>query len=103
MAPACFVVLVFGGEVELLLCPQALVVMFLRQSQGGYDSLGAAGSPDLAVALIYGPLVGWILSHADREGRLRRVAFRAAFLHIAAVGLALLAWEFRNYVWGHAR
>src|SRR5580693_7061339 len=74
MAPVCFMGLVFVQPLILIVCPQALVVvvMFLRQWQHAPDSLGAADYPDLAVAVLYYPVVGWILSRASRKGKLAR-------------------------------
>jgi hypothetical protein len=74
--------------------------MFIRQAQHAYDSLGAADYPDLIVALIYYPLIGWVLSRASRKGTLRQVAVRIGIWHIAAIGLAVGAGEMRNRIWG---
>src|SRR6185503_12316035 len=52
-------------------CPQALVVMFLRQSQHAYDSVGAADYPELMVAILYYPLLGWILARAAARDKLQ--------------------------------
>jgi len=100
MAPVCFLGLVDRQSFIWIACPQALVVMFLRQWQHAPDSLGAADYPDLAVAVLYYPLVGWILSRASRKGRLARVAVRVAIWHVVAIGLALGAGEMRNRLWG---
>jgi len=102
MAPVCVLGLGYHLSFVWLVCPQALVFMFLRQSQHGYDSPGAAGYPDLAVALLYYPIVAWILSRASREGRLRQVAIHAAIWHFVAVVLAVSAGEMRNRIWGFA-
>ncbi|HSY17572.1 MAG TPA: hypothetical protein VK815_04520 [Candidatus Acidoferrales bacterium] len=100
MAPVSLFGLFFGQPFTWLVCPQALVVMFLRQSQHAYDSLGAAGYPDLAVALLYYPLVGWILSRASKAGRFQRIAIYIVICHIAAIVLAVWTCEMRNRIWG---
>ena len=100
MVPVCFLGLIFQQPFVWFVCPPSLVVMFLRQSQHGYDSLGAAGYPDLAVALIYYPIIGWVLSRASRDGRLRRVAIHIIIWHIAFIGLAVWSGEVRNRIWG---
>lgn len=74
--------------------------VFLRQSQRGYDSLSAADYPDLAAAVIYYPVIGWILSRASRKGTLRRTAIRIAIWHIVAIGLAVFTATVRNRLWG---
>ena len=51
MVPVGFFGLVYHQWFAWGISPQALVVMFVRQSQHGYDSLGAAGIEDLTVAL----------------------------------------------------
>ena len=99
MVPVCFLGLWFQQSFVWVVCPQALVVMFLRQSQHGYDSLGAASLPDLAVALFYFPFIGWILSRASRARRLRRVVIHVVVWHIVAIGLAVGAAEMRNRIW----
>ncbi len=100
MTPICLLGLFCQQSFVWVVCPQALLVTFAGQSQRGYDSLGAAGYPDLIVALLYYPVVGWILSRASREGRLRRVSVRAAIWHIAAIGLAPGCARIRNRIWG---
>jgi len=88
MIPVCFVGLFNGQSFVWVVCPQALIVMFIRQSQSAYDSLAAAGVPDLIVALLYYPVIGWILSRASQRGTLRRVAVHVVIWHIAAIVLA---------------
>jgi hypothetical protein len=100
MVPICALGVAYQHAFAWVAFPQALVVMFLRQSQHGYDSLGAPGYPDLAVAVLYYPLLGWILSWASRKGTLRRVALRAAIWHIVAIALAVFTAEARNRIWG---
>jgi hypothetical protein len=99
MIPVCLLGLLYQQAFIWVVCPQALVVMFIRQSQHAYDSLGAADFPDLAVGLLYYPLIGWILSRASRQDRLRRVAAYVAIWHVAAIVLALGTCEFRNRIW----
>lgn len=84
-----------------IFCPQALAVMFYRQSLRPYDSLGAADYPDLAVALLYFPLVGWFLDRAHRAGRLPQSVLRTVIGHLVAVALAILALNFRNQIWAY--
>jgi hypothetical protein len=99
MIPVCLFGLLHQQAFIWVVCPQALVVMFVRQSQHAYDSLGAADYPDLAVGLLYYPIIGWILSRASRQDRLRRVAGHVVIWHVAAIVLALGAGEFRNRMW----
>src|SRR5258705_6109161 len=99
MIPVCLLGLLYQQSFVWVVCPQALVVMFFRQSQHAYDSLGAADYPDLVVALLYYPVVGWILSRASRAGRLRRIAVHVGIWHIAAIALAFGAAEIRNRIW----
>ena len=100
MIPVCVLGLLWHQSFVWAICPQALVAMFLRQSQHAYDSLGAADYPDIAVAALYYPLVGWILSRAAVRDRLRPVAVHAAIWHVVAIGLAAGAAEIRNRLWG---
>jgi hypothetical protein len=100
MAPVCFLGLFYSQSFVWLVCPQALVVMFLRQWQHAPDSLGAADYPDLAVAMLYYPVVGWILSRASRQGGLAGVAVRVGIWHVVAIGLAVGAGWIRNRLWG---
>lgn len=100
MAPVCLFGLLYHQAFIWVVCPQALVVMFLRQSQHAYDSLGAADYPDLAVGFLYYPLMGWILARARRNGCFRRVVVRVALWHCAAIGLAVIAAGMRNQIWG---
>ena len=99
MIPVCLLGLFYQQPFIWVVCPQALVAMFIRQSQHPYDSLGAAGYPDLAVGLVYFPLIGWILSRAVRDGRIRRVACHVLVWHIGAIALAFGAAEMRNWIW----
>lgn len=100
MIPVCILGLFYQQSFIWVVCPQALVVMFIRQAQHAYDSLGAADYPDLIVALLYYPVVGWILSRASRKGTLRRVAIHVGIWHLAAIALAFVAGEIRNRIWG---
>lgn len=99
MVPVCLLGLFYQSSFLWVVCPQGLVVMFYRQSLHAYDSLGAASYPDLAVAALYYPVVGWILSRASRQERLGCVAARVVIWHIAALGFALGAAEIRNWIW----
>ena len=100
MIPICVLGLLWQQSFVWALCPQALVVMFVRQSQHAYDSLGAADYPDIAVAALYYPLVGLVLSRAAVRDRLRPVAIQAAVWHVVAIGLAVGAAQIRNRLWG---
>jgi hypothetical protein len=82
-----------------LLAPQALSVMFIRQAQGGYDSLGAPGFPDLAVAFFYPLFVYWLLARAATRGKLERARSRIALQHGAFILFAFLMLAFRDEVW----
>jgi len=93
MIPVCVLGLLDQQSYMWIVCPQALAVMFIRQSQHAYDSLGAAGYLDLAVGFLYYPVIGWILSRACRNGRFWRVAVHVAAWHIVAIGLAVGAGE----------
>lgn len=89
MVPMCLLGLLWQESFIWAICPQALVVMFIRQSLHGYDSLGAADYPDFAVALLYYPLIGWILSRAFRQGRFERMVAHVAIWHAVAIILAV--------------
>ena len=100
MIPVCILGLFYQKSFIWGVCPQALIVMFVRQWQHAYDSLGAADYPDLIVALLYYPIVGWILSRASQKGTLRQAAIHIGIWHIAAIVLAMGAGEIRNRLWG---
>ena len=100
MIPICILGLLYQESFIWVVCPQSLIVMFVRQWQHAYDSLGAADYPDLIVALLYYPFIGWILSRASRKGTLGRVGVHVGIWHIAAIGLAVGAGEIRNRLWG---
>ena len=100
LAVASVVGLLFQMSYCWVLCPQALIVMFLRQSQHAFDSLGAADFPDLFMALLYWPLVSWFLMKADRTRHLWRSSFLLTLFHVLAIGGAVAAGSFRNSVWG---
>jgi hypothetical protein len=99
MAPLCVVGLCWQQSFIWVVCPQALVVMFLRQAQRPYDSLGAVDYPDLAVGVLYYPIVGWILSQALKKGALARTAIRVAIWHVIALMAAVATAAFRNRLW----
>lgn len=99
MAPLCIFALFWQWSGMWVLCPQALMVMFVRQWQHAYDSLGAADYPDLAVAAVYYPIVGGVLHWAVKTGRLKYVATAACLLHLAAIGIAWGAAAIRNRIW----
>jgi hypothetical protein len=100
MAPVCVLGLLYHQSYIWGVCPQALVLMFIRQSLHAYDSLGAADYPDLAVAALYYPIIAWVLSRAWRHGSVGRVSLGVAACHVAAIGLALGSVEMRNRMWG---
>lgn len=100
ISPVCFFGLAYGQPYIWFLCPQGLIGMFLRQSQHAYDSLGAAGIPDLTTTLLYYPIVGWLLSRANRAAKLGRTTARILIWHIAAIGLAVALCRIRNWLWG---
>lgn len=100
MAPVCVLGLLYHQAYIWGVCPQALAVMFIRQSLHAYDSLGAADYPDLVVATLYYPIIAWVLSRAWRRGSLGRVSLGVAACHAAAVGLAFGIVEMRNRMWG---
>jgi hypothetical protein len=58
MVPICALGLLWHQAFIWILCPESLVVLFLRQALSPPDSLGAVGYPDLAVtiAMIRNPL-----------------------------------------------
>ena len=101
LASVCVYGLAHQLSVMWLLCPQALAVMFYRQSLRPYDSLGAADTPDFIVAALYFPLVGWQLNRAYRKGELRGTALWICIGHLAAVALAIVTAKFRNEVWAY--
>jgi ABC-type uncharacterized transport system permease subunit len=74
--------------------------MFVRQAQHAYDSIGAPDFPDLAVALLYYPVVGWVLGRAIKLGTTPRVGTWVALWHVVAIGLAWGTVEVRNKLWG---
>lgn len=84
-----------------VLCPQALAVMFYRQSLRPYDSLGAADIPELAVVILYFPFVAWLLNRAQRKGDFRWTALWIGIAHLTAVALAVAAAGFRNHIWAY--
>ena len=100
MAPVCVIGLFWQWESIWILCPQALIVMFVRQWQHAYDSLGAADYPDLLVGAFYYPLLGWLLSRAVKRGRLAAVGTSMGLWHLVAIGVAWAAGEVRNRLWG---
>jgi len=91
--------LLFQKSFCWLLCPQALLVMFIRQSQHAYDSLGAVSLPDLITALLYYPYVSWIVWRRSRAGKTRRTVFAVLLFHLVTIAAAYGAANFRNYVW----
>jgi len=99
MVPICLFGLFYQQSFIWGVCPQSLFVMFLRQSLHAYDSIGAADYPDAAVAAAYYPVIAWILSRAFQRGQLRRASAYVGVCHIAAIGFAVGAGEFRNHMW----
>ena len=100
VAPVCVLGLFWRWGSIWVLCPQALIVMFVRQWQHAYDSPGAADYPDLVVGALYYPLVGWLLSRAVKRGRFARVGASVGLWHIVAIGVAWAAAATRNRLWG---
>jgi hypothetical protein len=74
--------------------------MFVRQAQDGYDSVGAAGYPDLIVGALYYPVVGWFITRGISQERLARISSSVTLWHVAAFGVAWVAWQVRNKFWG---
>ena len=99
LAPVCVIGLFWQQSFIWVLCPQALLVMFLRQAQGSPDSLAAAALPDVIVGVLYYPVVGWLLSRGLRSGALRRTAVQVGVWHAAALIAAVAAGQFRNTLW----
>lgn len=81
-------------------CPQALVVMFIRQTIDGPDSLGLPDLPELAMAILYYPIIGWRLARGAEQGQLLRVSVVITFWHVIALALAWGACALRNSQWG---
>lgn len=100
MVLVCVLGLLWQQSFVWAVCPQALVVMFLRQPLHAYDSLGAADYPDIAVAVLYCPLSGWILSLAAARNKLRQVVVRVGIWRGAFIGVAVSAFAIRNRLWG---
>ena len=100
MTPVCCLGLLWQQWFSWIVCPQALVVMFLRQAEQPYDSLGAADYPDLTVGVLYYPVVGWILSQAIKRDALSRSAVRVAVWHTVALIAAAAARTLRDRLWG---
>src|SRR5436189_4337627 len=88
MAPLCGWALLWRWPFILFVCPQALFVMYVRQALQAYDSLGSPGYPDLAVAILYYPVVGWLLWRAIKHGTLPRVGGRIILTHVVFIALA---------------
>lgn len=99
LAPLPPILLLWQSGAAWAVCPYALCVMFIRQAQHAYDSLGAADIPDLLVAFLQFPVVGWLLAKSVREGSAKPRALRIAVWHLIAIGAAVLLAEFRNHVW----
>ena len=99
LVPTCVFGLCYHLPFMWLLCPQSMVVMFIRQSNRAFDSLGAADLPDLAVAAFYYPVVSWLLIRAARQGMISRVVRRLAFWHLVAMIAAPSLWLVRNALW----
>ncbi len=100
MAPICAVGLFWQWASIWVLCPQALIVMFVRQWQHAYDSLAAVDYPDLAVGVLYYPVIRLLLNRAVKRGKFARVGISVVLWHIVAIGLACAAGETRNRLWG---
>jgi len=99
IAPLCGWAFLWGWPLMLFICPQAVLVMLVRQAQHGYDSLGGADYPDIAVAILYYPIIGWILQRAIKRGTLPRVRVLIILAHIVAIALALGGAAVRNRPW----
>lgn len=90
----------WGRAYVWFVCPQALVVMFVRQGLSPFDSIGAPDYPDITVALLYYPTMGWFVSQARERGTLRRTTVRVAVGHAIAIIAAFAAMHLRNKFWG---
>ncbi len=99
LVPICALGLLWHQSFIWILCPQSLVVMFLRQAGSPYDSLGAADYPDIAVGVLYFPVVGVLLSRALKKGNFRSTGLRIAGWHVVALVLAVTIAMIRNHLW----
>src|ERR1041385_4344971 len=99
LAPLPPALLFWQRAAAWIVCPYALCVMFIRQAQGAYDSIGAAGIPDLLTALLQFPVMGWGFAKSAERGSIKRTIVLAIILHLAAVIAAQMLAEFRNRVW----
>jgi len=91
--------LLLWNPVGWVLCPDALCVTFIRQAQRGYDSLGAAGIPDLLAAIVRFPVMTWLLVKVLQKNTLRQTALRIFIWHLLAIVVAVLLVKFGNYAW----
>jgi hypothetical protein len=101
LSPICALGLLWHQSFIWVVCPQSLVVMFLRQAGSPYDSLSAADYPDLVVGVLYYPVLGWLLSRALKNGTLQRTGMRLVLWHAVALALAFGTAEARNRLWGY--
>ncbi|HTI71704.1 MAG TPA: hypothetical protein VMF06_17140 [Candidatus Limnocylindria bacterium] len=99
MAPISGASILLGRTATWLVCPLSLVAYFLRQAQSGFDSLGAPGYLEIAIALVYFPIVGGLLRRGVLENRFRTVSSRILMVHGATIAGALLALAFRERCW----
>jgi len=99
MMAVCVFGLVYQSQIMWVLCPQSLVVMFVRQAMGPIDSLGAAHIPDLAVAAFYYPIVGKLLFRGLEQGAATRVIRQISLSHLVAIVLAIVCAKLRNSIW----
>jgi hypothetical protein len=92
--------LLFHHSVCWAVCPQALIVMFVRQSLRAYDSLGAADWPDLIAAVSYPVIVTRLLKRAQQRGVLRRGMIYLVMTHLIAIAAAFWLMLVRDHFWG---
>ena len=99
LAPLPPILLFWQNAAAWAVCPYALCVMFIRQAQHAYDSLGAADIPDMVVALLQFPVVGWLLAKAMQKRSIKPTLARIIVWHLVAITAAFSLAQYRNHVW----
>jgi hypothetical protein len=91
--------LLWQSAFSWVVCPFALCVMFARQARNAYDSLGAAGIPELMVGFAQFPVISWLLAKSFERSAGKQMVLRIVICHFVAIGAAILLAKFRNHLW----